>query len=284
MFITLYGNNEVSAELTEFLTELKPEVDNYVNAKAQAQKSRMLIIGRINDYKNSFPQRSTDHKLLRQAMTSEWSSDVIEKAITAYNEYNRLLDTGVSEYMLVAESANPSQLVTLSRGEGTTLVYDAAKHLKQSGSLPSQGKMEQHLRGYVSNDFSSRRTADTQPQKVEPTVQPKPTISGEEMEERLEFIRVGVTDPARQRHLKGLVSNENLPYIDSIKVANFWYSLSDEEMLKIIAQKIEKNSSFETKVREFLSEYTTDVTVDVVSSEVASHLDNQLHNGIRWRR
>jgi hypothetical protein len=162
MLSTIYSNNELSIELTEFLKELKPEVDNYTNAKAQALHSRMLIIGRINDYKNEFPQRSADHRLLRQAMNSEWSRDVIEKAITAYNQYNKLLATEVSEFVSLAKNANPSQLVTLSRGEGTSLAYDAAMYLKKTGALPSQAKMEQHLRGYLNKDFSSRRTAVTQ--------------------------------------------------------------------------------------------------------------------------
>lgn len=162
MLSSIYNNNELSTELTEFLKELKPEVDNYANARNQALRSRMLIIGRINDYKNEFPQRSADHRLLRQAMNSEWSSDVIEKAITAYNQYNKLLATEVSEFVSLAENANPSQLIALSRGEGTSLAYDAAKHLKKTGTLPSQGKMEQYLRGNLKSDFSSRRTADTQ--------------------------------------------------------------------------------------------------------------------------
>ena len=172
MLTTIYDNNELSPELNEFLTELKPEVDKYTTSKAQAQRSRMLIIGRCNDYKKSFPQRSADHRLLQNAMRSEWTEDVIKKAVAAYDEYNRLIDTEVCMYVSLAETATPSQLVVLNRGTDTTLAYDAARYLNKTGELPSKGRMEQYLSGYVKADFiqpkrvldepSSHLGADTQ--------------------------------------------------------------------------------------------------------------------------
>lgn len=290
MFITLYDNNEVSPELTSFLQELKPEVDNYANAKAQAQRSRMMIIGRINDYKNTFPQRSTDHRLLRQAMNSEWSSDVIEKAITAYNEYNRLLDTGVEEYVSVAENANPSQLVTLSRGEGTTLAYDAARHFKQTGSLPSKGKMEQHLKGRLDKSFSSRPGADTQREAPTQTtttpVTPYITLTPEQQAEELEFKRMGVYDPTAKSHLRSLVSNENLQYINTIRTARVW-NLDDADKTSAIAcieQKMSQSPVFAEMIYNLACKYKQEQLRQTIDVPVTGVFDNQIHNGIRFRR
>lgn len=292
MFITLYDNNEVSPELTIFLTELKPEVDRYANAKAQAQQSRMLIIGRVNDYKNTFPQRSTDHRLLRQAMTSEWSNDVIEKSITAYNEYNKLLKTGVPEYMAIAENANPSQLVTLSRGEDTTLAYDAAKHFKQTGSLPSKGKMEQYLRGHIDRSFSSRPGADTQ-KSVSPEVkQEAPTpdvapIKPQMSEDEQALLRMGVYQESARHHMLGLIANENLEYIKDARSAYLWSQFcggSMKELLPIIQQKLSQSKAFEVTLREMLSHHNT---IEVEATTVTPSpgvFDNQIHGGVRYRR
>lgn len=298
MTILSIYNEQVSAELGEFLLQIKPNVDNYYKAKETAQKERMMIIGQCVQYREQFPQRSADHRLLSQAMNSEWSSDVIKKQTQAYREFLNLKGSGVPEYERLADASNPSQLMALGRGKDTGLAYEAAQHLKKTGEVPSQGKLEQRLRGYVTPKFETRsavrhhstdkdaQTTQTQHQREAPTqpVTLTPTISPEKQHELNEFSRLGITDLNRQDHIRRLVANENLPYIDSIKVANFWYTLSQEEMLKVIRQRIEKDRVFETKVRECLNNYVTDVVAEVVADEVPHTLDNAIHDGVRWRR
>jgi hypothetical protein len=291
--IQLYDNNEVSAELGNFLAQIKPNVDNYVSAKATAQRERMLIIGQINEYKNQYPQRSTDHRLLRQAMNTEWTDDVIKKGVAAFAEFKRLKETEVPEYIELAEAANPSQLVTLSRGVDTTLAYDAARHLKQTGSLPSKGKMEQYLQGHIKSDFSSRPWADTQKcpgallnqKEVTPYVAPTPIQLSEE---ELELQRYGVTNEDTRRHILGLLKNTNLEHINTIKDAYLWSQFgggSLQCLMPIIKQKLSQSKEFEVILRELLNhQVAIDVEAVVSSPAKPVAFDNAVCNGVRFRR
>lgn len=267
---------QVSAELSTFLADIKPNVERYTEAKASAQKERMLIIGKISDYRTEFPQRSTDHRLLTNAMLSEWSPDVIKKQTAAYRQYKQLKATNVPEYMELAEAANPSQLTVLSRGSDTTLAFDAAKVLKQTGSLPSKGQMEQHLKGQVKNNFEKPYKA---PVVQEPAPTPEPPS-----EEDLECKRLHVTDMDERRHLESLVSNKNLEHIQTLRQAFVWRNLSDEDLMSLVAQKLAINGDYiETKLREVLQRHNTQ-TVDITASPVETRWDNQVHGGVRWRR
>ena len=70
-------NSEHSEEFGEFINEIKANVLSYLEARHKAQKERMIIIGKIAEYKNSYPQRSKEHKALTTAMSEEgWSQDV----------------------------------------------------------------------------------------------------------------------------------------------------------------------------------------------------------------
>ena len=63
--------SEVSTEFKNFLDQIKTNIEAYSEAKLKAQKERMIIIGKIAEYKQSFPQRSTDHRLLVKAMKED---------------------------------------------------------------------------------------------------------------------------------------------------------------------------------------------------------------------
>ena len=70
--------SEVSTEFKNFLDQIKTNIEAYSDAKQKAKKERMIIIGKVAEYKETFPQRSSDHRLLTKVMKEEgWSDDVI---------------------------------------------------------------------------------------------------------------------------------------------------------------------------------------------------------------
>ena len=280
--IQLYSQ-ELSPELNSFLTEIKPNVDRYVDAKANAQKERMLIIGQIAEYREQFPQRSADHRLLSNAMQSEWTGDTIKKSAAAYKEYKRLKETQVPEYMKLAEAANPAQLVTLGRGEGTTLAYEAAKYQKQTGAVPSQAKLEQRLKGNNTASFEKGRTAPLNQQQSPSTPEPAPYVAPKVDPDEAEFRRMGVMDPTQRSFLRSLVSNENLEHITTLKAAYTWHKLDDDAVLQYIQQKLAVSSTFEVKLRGLLSENNAEV-IDTTATRVETNYDTTGLMSPRWRR
>ena len=115
-------NSEHSEEFSEFINEIKANVQSYLEARHKAQKERMIIIGKIAEYKNSYPQRSKEHRALTTAMSEEgWSQDVISNNLAAYRQYKDLIG-GVSDWHPLAEAASVSHLVEFSRSNGTALI------------------------------------------------------------------------------------------------------------------------------------------------------------------
>ena len=62
---------QVSNEFKNFLDQIKTNIEAYSDAKQEAQKERMIIIGKISEHKKSLPQWSSDHRLLTEAMKAE---------------------------------------------------------------------------------------------------------------------------------------------------------------------------------------------------------------------
>ena len=149
-------NSEHSEEFGEFINEIKANVLSYLEARHKAQKERMIIIGKIAEYKNSYPQRSKEHKALTTAMSEEgWSQDVISNNLAAYRQYKDLIG-GVSDWHPLAEAASVSHLVEFSRSNGTALIYDSLKYFKKYKGLPSIKAIRGYLGGFFDNKFQPR--------------------------------------------------------------------------------------------------------------------------------
>ena len=146
-----------SAELGSLLLDIKENIVSYDEAKSNAQHQRMLIIGKVVEWKNQYPQRSTDRAALDKAMSEEgWGQMTISENYTAFKEYNRLHSLEVPEYKELAENASVSHLLEFSRATDKTVLYDAYKTLKQTGKMPSVKKVQAHKLGYTNNKFESR--------------------------------------------------------------------------------------------------------------------------------
>ena len=116
----------------------------------------MIIIGKIAEYKNSYPQRSKKHKALTTAMSEEgWSQDVISNNLVAYKQYKSLLECH-SDWHPLAEAASVSHLVEFSRSNGTALIYDSLKYFKKYKGLPSIKAMRGYLGGFFDNKFQQK--------------------------------------------------------------------------------------------------------------------------------
>ena len=149
--------SEVSTEFKNFLDQIKTNIEAYSDAKQKAQKERMIIIGKISEYKESFPQRSSDHRLLTKAMKAEgWSDDVISNNLIAYRHYQKLIDRH-SDWHPLAHAASVSHLLLMSRAEDGQLEHDAVKFLKRHKKLPSLSAMRGYLAGWFDEKFMQRR-------------------------------------------------------------------------------------------------------------------------------
>jgi len=149
-------NSEHSEEFGEFINEIKANVLSYLEARHKAQKERMKIIGKIAEYKNSYPQRSKEHKALSTAMSEEgWSQDVISNNLVAYKQYKSILESD-SDWHPLAETASVYHLMGFSRSNGTGLVYDSLKYLKKYKGLPSIKAMRGYLGSFNDSKFQTK--------------------------------------------------------------------------------------------------------------------------------
>jgi len=151
--------SEVSTEFKNFLDQIKTNIEAYSEAKFKAQKERMIIIGKIAEYKQSFPQRSTDHRLLVKAMKEEgWSDDVISNNLIAFRRYQKLMNSH-SDWHPLAQAASVSHLLLMARANDGRLEFNAVKYLKRHKKLPSLSAMRGYLAGWFDEKFMQRRRA-----------------------------------------------------------------------------------------------------------------------------
>ena len=151
--------SEVSTEFKNFLDQIKTNIEAYSEAKLKAQKERMIIIGKIAEYKQSFPQRSTDHRLLVKAMKEEgWSDDVISNNLIAFRRYQKLMNSH-SDWHPLAQAASVSHLLLMARANDGRLEFNAVKYLKRHKKLPFLSAMRGYLAGWFDEKFMQRRRA-----------------------------------------------------------------------------------------------------------------------------
>ena len=152
MSLTKIINSEHSAEFGQLITEIQANVLSYLEARNKAQKERMMIIGKIAEYKNNFPQRSKEHRALATAMSEEgWSQDVISNNVSAFKAYKSILNR-LSEWHPLAEAASVSHLLEFSRSDGTALEFHSLMYLKRYKDLPPI----KAIRGYLGGFFDSK--------------------------------------------------------------------------------------------------------------------------------
>ena len=254
---------ELSHEFHALLAELKTHVDNYLALKDKAMKERMVIIGMANAYRSQFPQRSTESRLLLQALNREWSSDVIKNNTQAYLEYQRLMASSVDDWKNLAEKANPSQLLLFSRDKTGKLRFDAAKALRRTGKVPSFQQLNQSRK--ISGSRSPMADTGNEKRNVTPLKETdsQPALSQSRVEDQeleLEFKRLGVINELQQTHLANLVSNENLQHIQTVRQAFFWQCLSDDDLMNLVEQKLLVSNRFELRLREKLQQHQEELT------------------------
>ena len=160
-------NSEHSAEFGQLITDIKANVLSYLEARQKAQKERMIIIGKIAEYKSSYPQRSKEHRALTTAMSEEgWSQDVISNNLLAYKEYKRLLNSH-SDWHPLAEAASVSHLILIAREQSGSLLYDSVLYLKRNKQLPSIKAMRGYLGGFFDKQFQPKFRSALVQNKVE---------------------------------------------------------------------------------------------------------------------
>ena len=254
---------ELSQKFQNLLANLKTHVDNYLAFKDKAMKERMIIIGMANAYRSQLPSRSTESRLLLQALNREWSSDVIKNNTQAYLEYQRLMASSVDDWKNLAEKANPSQLLLFSRDKTGKLRFDAAKALRRTGKVPSFQQLNQTRK--TSESRSPMADTGNEKRNVTPLKETdsQPALSQSRVEDQeleLEFKRLGVINELQQTHLANLVSNENLQHIQTVRQALFWQCLSDDDLMNLVEQKLLVSNRFELRLREKLQQHQEELT------------------------
>ena len=160
--------HELSDEFKGFLDQIKTNIDAYTEAKHKAQIERMMIIGKINEYRQSFPQRSSDHRLLAKAMTNEgWSADVISNNWIAYRKYQNLM-SGHKDFHPLAQAASVSQLIVMARAKDGSFWMNLFKHLRRHKKLPSVSAMRGYLAGWFDDSFQPRNKGITKDKTASP--------------------------------------------------------------------------------------------------------------------
>ena len=152
--LTIYKKT-TSIELKRFLTQIKAHIESYSEYKNKAQKERMMIIGKVAEYRNSFPQRSSDHTLLSNAMHEEgWTRDVIDNNLGAYKTYRCLLDSH-SDWHPLAHAASVSHLMLMGRGKAG-MQFNLLKYLRRNKQLPPVSALRGYLGGFFDERFEPR--------------------------------------------------------------------------------------------------------------------------------
>ena len=160
-------DKELTSEFKSFLDQIKPNVEAYAEAKGKAQFERMMIIGKIKEYQKQFPQRSTEHRTLANAMKSEgWSKDVISDNASAYNFYHKEYDdedwnNPRPQYL---EEASVSQLAILGRDDNYMLRRKADDYYHTNGKLPPVSALRGYQAGFFTDEFKPLSSLRTKPQ------------------------------------------------------------------------------------------------------------------------
>ena len=208
--------SEISIEFKSFLDEIKENIEAYAKAKQRAQKERMIIIGKIAQYKSSFPQRSSDHRLLVKAIKAEgWSDDVISNNLSAYKQYLWLINNDSSWHPL-AEASTVSHLLVMGREEGCSLSYYAAKYLKSHKDLPSVSAMRGYLAGWFDEKFRPKniqrikKDSSTELDEIEIEIRSSPSKTEVELiEDTQAVLRDQLLKTLSQLNMEEAFINEN---------------------------------------------------------------------------
>jgi hypothetical protein len=276
----IYDNQasyNLSVEFTEVLNEVKPLSDSYIAAAESAQHYRMLIVGKLQDYRIN-TANTADRKAIR-IMLKDLSQDQLDNIYKAYKTYNQLLSTNVPEYKALAEASNQTQLIKIGRGYDTSLPYDAAKQLKRTGSVPSVAKIDNYLNGKTNNNFETKSRFETvkseQPEpkaKTEPTSTTTPYIApAPPTKEDMEYKRL---EGVNRNHCQALIENQTLELIDTPKLADAWMSLgsSPVDLFRLIEQRLlvenKKDCSTELRLRELLDAHVARVQQSTEDQQV----------------
>ena len=162
------SNYYFSPEFSQKLAAIKPDVDAMVSADKQMKHHRMKVIGQLVEHRTN-TVNPDDKKAIRQ-MLSTWTQDVVDNVSAAYKTYKELKGNVNPEFQALADTATPTQLMLIGRGQGTTLAYDAAMALKRKGKVPSQQQLRGHLGGYTDDKFNQKyRTNTVRPESQHPS-------------------------------------------------------------------------------------------------------------------
>ena len=153
-FITTTSDQPFNPKFVAFAEEMNAMQQDYDTHAKSAAKIRMMMIGRAEEEKRLYPQRSPEARYIAEGYKQNgWTADVVDNNFAAYKQYKALSTNVNPEFQALAEKASPTHLATFESSKDKTVVYDAAQHLKKTGSVPSVSKVKGHIAGHHTKDF-----------------------------------------------------------------------------------------------------------------------------------
>jgi hypothetical protein len=227
MFDIIQPNLDFTPEFISYAAEMNNLQQAYTTHKTEANKLRMLMIGRSEEVKSQYKRGSKEFQYIQQGYKSnDWSQDVIDNSRQAYRCYKELNAKEVPEYKALAEAASPTQLLQMSKADdSSTLIYDAARHFKKTGSVPSSSALQNHLKGNRSNTFE--KTVSIRQTPNEPTINlvDNNTVSVS----ATEVVNTATPETTtifktQQEAIAELVSDDTKPYLNDLSSAGVYHA------------------------------------------------------------
>ena len=129
----------------------------YNESREKALRLRMELIGRAEEQREKYPQRSAEARYIQKGYESNgWSEDVIKKNRAAWRAYKTFSENINPEIKALAEQSTFSHLYELSLDESGAMWWNAMRYLKRCKEMPSVKQLRGFRGGFTDDNFNFR--------------------------------------------------------------------------------------------------------------------------------
>jgi hypothetical protein len=147
----------------------------YVDSRDKALRIRMEMIGRAEQEKTKYSQRSPEACYIQEGYKANgWTEDVIKKNKAAWEQYKSFRSNVNPEVQVIAEQSSVSQLYELSLDRTGSMWWDAMKYLQRHRSMPTVKQLRGYRGGFTDHRFKFRCRSRSLVQEVAPLLAPGP--------------------------------------------------------------------------------------------------------------
>ena len=147
----------------------------YVDSRDKALRIRMEMIGRAEQEKTKYSQRSPEACYIQEGYKANgWTEDVIKKNKAAWEQYKSFRSNVNPEVQVISEQSSVSQLYELSLDRTGSMWWDAMKYLQRHRSMPTVKQLRGYRGGFTDHRFKFRSHSRSLVQEVAPLLAPGP--------------------------------------------------------------------------------------------------------------